>query len=45
MPDEDFFPQTSQIIRENMEAKIDQELPDDSDAINVAFFLDKDDDE
>lgn len=42
--DPDFFPQTAQIIRENMEEKAEMEC-DDSDAINGAFFLDNDGDD
>lgn len=38
---DDYFPQTSKIIRENMEAKAEAECPDD-DGINGAFFLDND---
>lgn len=39
---EDFFPQTAQIIRENMESKVNRETIDDSDAINGAFFYNDD---
>ncbi|QHM90367.1 hypothetical protein [Acetobacter pasteurianus] len=42
--DSDFFPQTSKIIRENMEEKAELEC-DDGDAINGAFFLDNDGDD